>query len=53
MVLKERIFKSFYSREGVADLERTDLNSCNFRRGVVILKELICNSFYFGWVWWP
>ena len=33
-------------------LERTDFEQFLLWEGVVVLKELILNSFYFGKVWW-
>ena len=51
MVLKELILISF-NFEGCGSLERTDFEQFLFWEGVVVLKELILNSFYFGRVWW-
>ena len=33
---------------GCGDLERTDFSTVSTLEGVVLLKELIFNSFYFG-----
>ena len=38
---------------GCSVLERTDLYWFLHWEDVVVLKELIFNSFYFGWMWWP
>ena len=35
-----------------AGLERTDLLQFLLWAGVVVLKEMIFNSFYFGRMWW-
>ena len=64
MVLKELVFKQFLLWEvvvvlkeliltvstlgGGGGLERTGFNSFYSGRGMVVLKELIFNSFYFG-----
>ena len=37
---------------GCGGLERTDFKQFLLWEGVVVLKELILNSFYFGRVWW-
>ena len=37
---------------GCDGLGRTDFEQFLLWEDVVILKELIFNSFYFGWVWW-
>ena len=51
MVLKELILRVAILR-GVGGLQRTDF--CHFLiwEGVVVLKELIYNSFYFKRLWW-
>ena len=36
---------------GCGGLERTDFLPFLLWEGVVVLKELILNSFYFGWLW--
>ena len=51
MVLKELILK-FYTVKGCGDLERTDFLTFYTLEGVVVLKELIFNIFYFGMVLW-
>ena len=51
MVLKELIF-TISMREECGGLERTDFLQFLCWKGVVVLKELIFNSFYFGRVWW-
>ena len=53
MILKELIFKSSNFGRVCSGLEGTDLVRffCLWE-GVLILKKLICNSFYFGRVWW-
>ena len=46
MVLKELIFNSFYFGEGCGGPERTEfLTVSTLGKGVVVLKELIFNSF--------
>ena len=37
---------------GCGSLERTDFKQFLLWEGVVVLKELILNTFYFGRVWW-
>ena len=37
---------------GCGGLERTDFEQFLFWEGVMVLKELIFNSFYFVKVWW-
>ena len=37
---------------GCSGLERTDFEQFLLWEGVVVLKELILNSFYFRKVWW-
>ena len=37
---------------GCGGLERTAFEQFLCLKGVVVLKELIFNSFYFGRVWW-
>ena len=50
VVLKELIF--YHSILGrVGGLERTDFEQFLLWEGVVVLKELIFNSFYFERVW--
>ena len=57
MILKELILTVSMSG-GCGHLERTDFNSFHFWEavpfweGVVVLKELIFNSFHFVRVWW-
>ena len=51
MVVKELIFKSF-SLRGCGGHERTDFEHFLLSEGVVVLKELFLNSFYYGRVWW-
>ena len=52
--LERTDFNSFYILGGCGGLERTHFNSFYsfFWEGVVVLKELIFNSFYFERVWW-
>ena len=52
MVLKELIFKPVSTVGGCDGLERTDLQHFLLWEGLVVLKELIFNSFYCGRVWW-
>ena len=54
MVLKELIFNSLTVSMlgGYGGLERTDFSQFLLWEGVVVLKELIFHSFYFGQVWW-
>ena len=68
MVLKELVFYHFYfggcgglertdfltvsTLGGCGGLERTDFEQFLLWEGVVVLKELILNSFYFERVWW-
>ena len=51
MVLKELIF-TVSTLGGCDGLERTDFEQFLLWEGVVVLKELIVYSFYFGRVWW-
>ena len=51
MVLKELIF-TVCTLGGCDGLERTEFSQFLLWEGVVVLKELILNSFYFGRVWW-
>ena len=51
MVLKELIL-NISTLGGCGSLERTDFEQFLLWEGVVVLKELILNSFYFGRVWW-
>ena len=37
---------------GCGGLERTHFEQFLLCEGVMVLKELILNSFYFGRVWW-
>ena len=37
---------------GCGGLERTDFEQVLLSEGVVVMKELVFNSFYFGRVWW-
>ena len=68
MVFKELILNSFYlggcgglermvfltvsHLGGCGGLERTDFEQFLLWEGVVVLKEVIMNSFFFGRVWW-
>ena len=52
MVLKELTLNSFYCWDRCGVPERTDFEQLILWEGVVVLKELIFNSFYFGTVWW-
>ena len=45
-------FLLFLLWEGCGSLERTDFKQFLLWEGVVVLKELILNSFYFGRVWY-
>ena len=55
VVLKELDFELFLFWEGVMVIERTELEQFllwnGVEVGVVVLKELILKSFYFGRVW--
>ena len=51
MVLQALILNSFYF-VGCGDLERIDILQFLAREEVVVLKELIFNSFYFRRMWW-
>ena len=51
MVLEELIF-TVSTLGGCGGLERTDFEQFLLWEGVVVLKELIFHSFYFGRVWW-
>ena len=51
MVMKELIFSRFYMLGGCGGLEKTDFSQFLLWEGVVVLKELILSSFYFGRVW--
>ena len=51
MVLKELIL-TLATLGGCGGLERTDFEQFLHCRGVVVLKELILNSFYIVRVWW-
>ena len=50
MVLKELIF-TVSTLGGCGDHERTDFSQFLLWEGVVIMKELILKSFYFGRAW--
>ena len=50
MVLKELIFHRILG--GCCGLERTDFEQFVLWECVMLLKEVILNSFYFGKVWW-
>ena len=45
-------FEQFSTLGRYDGLERTDFEQFLLWEGVVVLKELILNSFYFGRVWW-
>ena len=49
--MKELIFKSF-SLRGCGGHERTHFEQFLLWEGLVVLKGMILNSFYFGRVWW-
>ena len=51
MVLKELIL-TVSTLGGCGGLKRTDFYQFLLWEGLVALKELIFNSFYFGRVWW-
>ena len=51
MVLKNP-FLTVSTFGGCGGLERTDFSQCLPLEGVVVLTELIVESFYFGKVWW-
>ena len=51
MVLKELVF-TISTSGGCGGLDRTDFKQFLIWKGVVVLKELILNSFYFETVWW-
>ena len=51
MILKELIL-TVSTLGGYSHLERTDFYQFPLWVGVVVLKNLIFNSFYFGRVWW-
>ena len=50
MVRKDVVFNHFYFG-GCDGLKRTDFEQFLLSEGVVVLKELILNSFYFQRVW--
>ena len=50
MVLKELIW-TVSTLGGCGGVERTDFGQFLLWEGVVVMKELILNSFYFGRVW--
>ena len=52
MVLKRTGFFTISTFGECCGLERTDFKQFLFWEGVVVLKELILNSFYFRKVWW-
>ena len=52
MFFKELICNSFYFGVGCGGTERTDFNSFYLLEDVVVLKELVVNSFYVGRMWW-
>ena len=54
MVLKELIFNSdlLHWEEGVVVLKELIIQQFLLWNSVLILKELICNGFYVGMVWW-
>ena len=51
MVLKRTDFEHFLLWEGLVVLKEL-VFTISTLGGVVVLKELILNSFYFGRVWW-
>ena len=51
MVLKELIL-TVSTLGGCGGLERTDFNMFLLSEGLVVFKELIFNSFYFGQLLW-
>ena len=51
VLLKVDIYNSFYVG-GCGGLERTHFEQLILREGMMFLKELIFNRFYFGTVWW-
>ena len=50
-VLKELLFFTVSTLGGCGGLERTDYKQFALWEGVVVLKDLIFSSFYFGQVW--
>ena len=52
VVLKKTDFEQCLLWEGCAGHKRTDFEQFLLWDSVVVLKELILNSFYFGTVWW-
>ena len=52
MVLIDLILNSLSTFGGCGGLERTDFSQFLLWENVVVLKELILNSLYFGRVWW-
>ena len=53
MVLIELIFKilNFLLLGGIGGLDRTDFSHFPLLEGVLVLKELIFHSLYFGRMW--
>ena len=52
MVLNELIVFTVSTLGGCVVLDRTDFQQFPLWEGVVILKDFIVCSFYFGRVWW-
>ena len=52
MVVLKDLILSVSTFRGCGGLERTDFNSFLLSEGVLVLKELIFSSFYFGSMWW-
>ena len=50
-VLERTNLYQFLHLDGVVVLKELILTVSALGKGVVVLKELIVNSFYFGWVW--
>ena len=50
--LERTDFTKFLLWEGCDGQKRTDFYDVLLWEGVVVLKELLCNSFLFGRVWW-
>ena len=50
-VLERNEFEQFSTVGGYGGIERTDFEQFLLWDSVVVMKELILNSFYFGRVW--
>ena len=52
MLLKQLIFNSFYLGGGCGGHEITDIEQFLIWAGVVVIKQLTSNTYYFQRLWW-